>query len=177
MKPLLKIVVTIVFLAGYFFLCSFSEVEAKTSSKKLIEKTVSASEKAASKDTQVLIAQESSNQSAAPVSVDSNQTNEVLGESDSYNTTGETGRKRVNNLKNLEALMNIIANLIEIGGFLIAPMIFITGVVLVFKKDKKVIGIALIGFSFAFLVTCMAVPGVFHWFIESARDANQYYDQ
>lgn len=88
------------------------------------------------------------------------------------------GTVRVNNLANLEALLNIIANLGEIlcllGGIAMAIQGFASKSVLKLGEDielgpggKVVLGIliATIGIS---------IPGIINWFVASARDANLF---
>lgn len=88
------------------------------------------------------------------------------------------GTVRVNNLANLEALLNIIANLGEIGcliaGILLIIQGFVNKTVLRLGEDielgpggKIVLGVltALIGFG---------LPGMINWFVASARDANLF---
>jgi hypothetical protein len=90
------------------------------------------------------------------------------------------GTVRVNNLANLEALMNILANLFEVGGGLIGAIIILhslahknfamemMGQELEISQGQRIaIGVALLLFGLAF-------PGLVNWFIASARDANLF---
>jgi hypothetical protein len=87
------------------------------------------------------------------------------------------GTLRVNNLANLEAMLNIIANSGELigiffGGYLIIASIFSTGKVTVFgmrlgRGQAAVAGLA-IG------VVGLAIPGTINYFVASARDANLF---
>jgi hypothetical protein len=90
------------------------------------------------------------------------------------------GTVRVNNLANLEALMNIIANLCEIGFALGGALLILHGIArgeavyeimgqeFEFGPGKRImLGIALI-------LTGICVPGLINFFIASARDANLF---
>ncbi len=90
------------------------------------------------------------------------------------------GTVRVNNLANLETLLNIIANLAEIGMGLSGIVLVIHGLVvenvaaelmgeriLLGRGARIVTGIGLILFG-------LAAPGMINWFVASARDANLF---
>ena len=90
------------------------------------------------------------------------------------------GTVRVNNLANLEALLNIFANLFEVGGALIGAIIILhslanksfamemMGQELEISQGQRIaIGVALLLFGLAF-------PGLVNWFVASARDANLF---
>ena len=90
------------------------------------------------------------------------------------------GTVRVNNLANLEALLNIIANLSEIGlalaGLIIVMHSFANKTMIVEVLGQEIelgqgeriaIGIGLIAFGLCF-------PGIINWFVASARDANLF---
>jgi hypothetical protein len=91
------------------------------------------------------------------------------------------GTVRVNNLANLEALLNIFANLGEIGCALAGMAILLHGVVRreswitdvmgreleISAGQRVVLGLCLIIFG-------LAVPGLINWFVASARDANLF---
>jgi hypothetical protein len=90
------------------------------------------------------------------------------------------GTVRVNNLANLEALLNIIANLLEVGGCLAGFAILLHGV-LNRTTVTQLMGASIqltparrvaIGISLIFLG--LATPGILNWFIASARDANLF---
>jgi hypothetical protein len=90
------------------------------------------------------------------------------------------GTVRVNNLANLEALLNIIANIGEIvlmlGGGILIMHGFARGNVLVevmgqefeFSPGKRISLGALL------LIGGLALPGTINWFVASARDANLF---
>ncbi|MBS1956459.1 MAG: hypothetical protein JST89_19890 [Cyanobacteria bacterium SZAS-4] len=90
------------------------------------------------------------------------------------------GTVRVNNLANLEAMLNIIANLLEVGCGLVGAVIVIhslanknfaldmMGQELEISQGQRIaigVGILLFGLSF---------PGLLNWFVASARDANLF---
>ncbi|CAN5646672.1 hypothetical protein BH10CYA1_BH10CYA1_14430 [soil metagenome] len=90
------------------------------------------------------------------------------------------GTVRVNNLANLEALLNIIANLLEVGCGLVGAIIVLhslanksfaielMGQELEVSQGQRVaIGVGLLLFGLAF-------PGLLNWFVASARDANLF---
>ncbi len=88
------------------------------------------------------------------------------------------GTVRVNNLANLEALLNIIANLGEIlcllGGIAMAVQGFVSKSVLKIGEDIELGpgGKVLLGIVIATLG--ISIPGVINWFVASARDANLF---
>lgn len=88
------------------------------------------------------------------------------------------GTVRVNNLANLEALLNIIANLGEIvcllGGIAIAIQGFMSKSVLKIGEDIELGpgGKVLLGILIATIG--VSVPGIINWFVASARDANLF---
>lgn len=85
------------------------------------------------------------------------------------------GTVRVNNLANLEALLNIIANGCELGGLLfgailLLPAFFGRGMdspVKLRPFGRGAVGVALI-------VGALAIPGMINWMVASARDANLF---
>lgn len=89
------------------------------------------------------------------------------------------GTVRVNNLANLEALLNIITNMVELAGLAVGATIIMHGILL--RTPCGVLGIAqplspgtriLIGI--AIVVGACMVPGLVNWFVASARDANLF---
>lgn len=90
------------------------------------------------------------------------------------------GTVRVNNLANLEALMNIIANLCEIGFALGGAVLILHGIArgecvyevmgheFEFGPGRR------IAFGIAMILTGLCLPGMINWFIASARDANLF---
>jgi hypothetical protein len=102
--------------------------------------------------------------------------------SDATYVTGvnTAGTVRVNNLANLEALLNIVSNLWEVGLMLGGAIIVLNGFVNetmtidVFgqeielgRSQRMIIGVAIILLGLAF-------PGLVNWFVASARDANLF---
>lgn len=83
------------------------------------------------------------------------------------------GTVRVNNLANLEALLNIIANGTEIMALSVAGNLFVAGLILCCKSRGKP-GIALLVAAPAFAVFGLAAPGIINWLVASARDANLF---
>jgi hypothetical protein len=90
------------------------------------------------------------------------------------------GTVRVNNLANLEALLNIVANLWEVGLMLLGAIICLNGFVneslsieilgqeLELSRGQRIaIGVGMILLGLAF-------PGLVNWFVASARDANLF---
>lgn len=88
------------------------------------------------------------------------------------------GTVRVNNLANLEALLNIIANLGEIlcllGGIAMAVQGFASKSVLKLGEDIELGpgGKVLLGILIA--TVGISIPGIINWFVASARDANLF---
>jgi hypothetical protein len=91
------------------------------------------------------------------------------------------GTVRVNNLANLEALLNIVSNLSEIGCALAGILLVIHGLA---KKECQVSLVngstfeftpfQRIGLGIALILLGLAVPGLVNWFVASARDANLF---
>lgn len=110
-------------------------------------------------------------------------TNGTIGSSNSdqfFTGVNTAGTVRVNNLANLEALVNIIANVFELGGCLIGALIVIhslanrdfaldiMGQQLEISQGQRIaIGLGLLLLAFAF-------PGSVNWFVASARDVNLF---
>ncbi len=90
------------------------------------------------------------------------------------NSPNTPGTVRVNNLANLEALLNIIANGIEILALACgvpACLLVPVGIVLLFMKGKRIWGWAMILTGPLVVIVALAVPGVINWLVASARDA------
>jgi len=90
------------------------------------------------------------------------------------------GTVRVNNLANLEALLNMISNLIELAAMMFGSVMILHG--LVIRKTVKHFlgmrarftpGMRLAIGAFVVIGGCM-VPGLVNWFVASARDANLF---
>ncbi len=87
------------------------------------------------------------------------------------------GTVRVNNLANLEALLNIIANLAQLGGMFLGGMLFLHGVFLrgrVAILGVEVSPIVRISIGLAVCALGLCTPGLINWFVASARDANLF---
>jgi hypothetical protein len=87
---------------------------------------------------------------------------------------------RVNNLANLEALLNMICNLIELGALMFGSVIILHGLV-IRKTVKHFLGMKArftpgirLAIGAAVIVAGCMVPGLVNWFIASARDANLF---
>jgi hypothetical protein len=84
----------------------------------------------------------------------------------------DTDAGRVNNLANLEALLNIIANGGEILGLACGCKIFPCGIALLFLPERRFLG-AILAFGGLVIGTGgLALPGIINWLVQSARDAN-----
>lgn len=84
---------------------------------------------------------------------------------------------RVNNLANLEALLNIIANGIEILSLAIgvpALFAFPVGIFLLFKKNMRVYGIICIVAPIVIIIVGLATPGIINWIVASMRDSGGF---
>ncbi len=91
------------------------------------------------------------------------------------------GTVRVNNLANLEALLNIIANMAEIGCALAGVALVINGA---WKRAPLIAELAgcevevsagqRIAAGLGLIVLGLMVPGLINWFVASARDANLF---
>jgi hypothetical protein len=91
------------------------------------------------------------------------------------------GTVRVNNLANLEALLNIVANLSEIGCALVGLLLVLHGfarrgplVTEIMGRDIEFSSGQRIVFGVGLIIVGLAVPGLINWFVASARDANLF---
>lgn len=82
------------------------------------------------------------------------------------------GTVRVNNLANLEALLNIIANGMEILGIAWGGPTMMLGFMHLAAGSKDAMRRVL--FGGAGVTGGLAVPGVINWLVASARDANLF---
>jgi hypothetical protein len=89
------------------------------------------------------------------------------------------GTVRVNNLANLEALLNIIANLAEMAGMTVGLIIIVHG--LLIREDACLFSLPVqmssgvrVALGVAILLAGLAIPGTINWFVASARDANLF---
>ena len=80
------------------------------------------------------------------------------------------GTVRVNNLANLEALLNIIANSVEIMGIANVGSFFI-GAIIAFVCKRPILGAILLVLCPVSITVGLATPGVINWVVASARDA------
>ncbi|HEY9788716.1 MAG TPA: hypothetical protein V6D17_25230 [Candidatus Obscuribacterales bacterium] len=90
------------------------------------------------------------------------------------------GTVRVNNLANLEALLNIITNLVEMSCLITGFAAILHGT-LHRKVIRQIYGLPLdatpgkrILFGIALIVAGLVTPGMVNWFVASARDANLF---
>lgn len=88
------------------------------------------------------------------------------------------GTVRVNNLANLEALLNIIANLGEIGaiacGFGLLVHGFMNKAIVKLGEDVELGPGGRIVLGALCMMAGFALPGILNWFVASARDANLF---
>jgi len=82
------------------------------------------------------------------------------------------GTVRVNNLANLEALLNIIANGMEILGIAWGGPTIISGFMCMAARTSGALKRVL--FGAAGTVGGLATPGVINWLVASSRDANLF---
>jgi hypothetical protein len=85
------------------------------------------------------------------------------------------GTVRVNNLANLEAMLNILANCGELAGILVGGwLIGCTFIKQVTWFNVKISRTRAIVYGVIFVVTGLAFPGIINWFVASSRDANLF---
>ena len=100
------------------------------------------------------------------------------GDADSIAGLNTPGTVRVNNLANLEALLNILANSIQIGGigfgFLIVALAFVKTEFLVPWLPVHLSRSSRIIFGLFLITVGIATPGFLNYMIASARDANLF---
>lgn len=87
------------------------------------------------------------------------------------------GTVRVNNLANLEALLNIIANLVQLSGLFAGGLLSLHGFFLrgrVAIMGVEVSRFARITIGIGIVILGLATPGLINWFVASARDANLF---
>lgn len=128
-------------------------------------------------DAQASAGQRSAGKSAPTIQ---GATNGTVGDGSYVTGVNTAGTVRVNNLANLEAMLNIVANLLEVGCGLIGAIIVLhslanksfaldmMGRELEISQGQRIaIGVALLLFGLSF-------PGLLNWFVASARDANLF---
>lgn len=91
------------------------------------------------------------------------------------------GTVRVNNLANLEAMLNIFANLGEIGCLLAGALLVLHGFARAENLEFELLGHEIVigpgkrmTVGALLIVSGLAVPGLINWFVASARDANLF---
>lgn len=90
------------------------------------------------------------------------------------------GTVRVNNLANLEALLNIVSNLAEMGGLIFGFGLLLHGllqrqVVLYLPGlNAALTNVHRVAYGVAIMIMSTSVPGLVNWFVASARDANLF---
>lgn len=107
--------------------------------------------------------EQSSSQSDAPMKVDMSGTPGV----------DSAGTVRVNSLANMEALLNIVANGIEIWGIGSVGNFF-AGAIICFVLKRPVFGAICVILCPVSLVFGLGTPGMINWLVASARDANLF---
>lgn len=90
------------------------------------------------------------------------------------------GTVRVNNLANLEALLNIICNMIQLAGMMFGSIIILHGL-LIRSTVNNLLGINArftpgmrLAIGAAIVIAGLMTPGLVNWFVASARDANLF---
>lgn len=119
------------------------------------------------------------NDAAAPAdpntTTDSSESSESQNQDQSTQNSGDPRAvRKINNLANLEALLNIFANGVEILGIAFgapACLLVPVGLVLVWMKGKRLIGTAMIIVGPTIVILGVATPGLINWLVASARDA------
>jgi hypothetical protein len=109
---------------------------------------------------------------------DNTDTSSATSTDEDTSGSNSDGAVKVNNLANLEALLNIIANGAEILGIVIGgPLTFFgvpAGLVLLFMKGKRWIGGLLLVIGPMILGFGLATPAVINWLVASARDGGWF---
>jgi hypothetical protein len=109
---------------------------------------------------------------------DNTDTSSATSSDEDTSGANSDGTVKVNNLANLEALLNIIANGAEILGIVIGgPLTFFgvpAGLVLLFMKGKRWIGGLLLVIGPMILGFGLATPAVINWLVASARDGGWF---
>src|SRR4029453_6105515 len=90
------------------------------------------------------------------------------------------GTVRVNNLANLEALLNIIANMLEVGAILAGGILLLHGlfnritVAQLMGMQVNLTPALRIAIGTGLVMFGLSAPGFINWFVASARDANLF---
>ncbi len=102
------------------------------------------------------------------------------GDATSIMGVNTAGTVRVNNLANLEALLNIISNMIELAGMMFGSIIILHGL-FIRSTVNNLLGINArftqgmrVAIGAAIVFAGMTTPGLVNWFVASARDANLF---
>lgn len=122
---------------------------------------------------------DSNNSESSDSSNSSNQDAFDAGSSNSTDSASSSDSRdptvRVNNLANLEALLNIIANGGEILGILLCVPLFFAGLLMtILMKGRRIFGVMVLLASPAVLIMGLALPGLINWLVASARDAGLF---
>jgi hypothetical protein len=131
-------------------------------------------------DNELTSSAEPGSQNAPELQGSTNATIGQYGSATCVSGINTAGTVRVNNLANLEALLNIIANLSEMGCGLVGVILIVNGfvsklVAIDFMGHTiELSGKERIGIGIALIVIGLAVPGTINWFVASARDANLF---
>jgi hypothetical protein len=111
-------------------------------------------------------------------SSDNSDTSSATSTDEDSSGANSDGTVKVNNLANLEALLNIIANGAEILGIVIGgPLTFFgvpAGLILLFMKGKRWIGGLLLVVGPMILGFGLATPAIINWMVASARDGGWF---
>src|SRR5262249_19890690 len=90
------------------------------------------------------------------------------------------GTVRVNNLANLEALLNIVANLLELAAMLAGGALVLHGLISrgtvtqVLGRHVNLTPAQRVAFGVGLVMFGLSAPGIINWFVASARDANLF---
>ena len=84
------------------------------------------------------------------------------------------GTVHVNNLANVEAVLDIVANGVETSLVSSAGPTFMIGIVLLFVRDRRKLGVFFMVWAVSGLVCGLALPGVFNSIVSSTRDASLF---
>lgn len=95
----------------------------------------------------------------------------ITGGGDATIAPDTEGGVRVNELANLEALLNIMANGLEIYG-IASTGSFFAGAIIMFIMRKPLYGVIMLIACPVSVTLGLATPGVINWLVASLRDAN-----
>lgn len=86
---------------------------------------------------------------------------------------GEPSGKE-SDMANLEALLNIIANGMEIWGLSSGIPMFALGITLLFLRDRRMLSVVFLVLGPILTMGGLAIPGIINWLVASARDARLF---